>query len=762
MSRTKGKTIKMKSIALILAILMICTIAGTIFNCVFASNQKQLNFRGNGWGATSIDSDGWAVYDFGDKGSIKLKIAKTSDNVNYEYIATNSNYENNIQLDDGANQYKIAIQENITEGNEYSVLIDGTPVMIPGLDDGQTYKMYGLNSDEITANMLNLDVSCQASQPPFPGGGQEGGDPQPPQQMQDVKIWINGVNNGNPVIDDTANPPVVSYTGSNVIIKKGNYHAAYEIEFPHGGTTIGAIKAEGHGTIVINPAIQDLPGTTPAANTIQANGDGISISSTDSTSQIDFETFQGAGEGSLILEGGVETTGLFGVEDHNVQIGTQANKSSKGIKAGNVLVTYATLKMYCTGELFTGLTSDRKMNIDVQDEAKIDANTIFTGTALTNVNNIRLRCGGEVSIETAGEIGNVNKEVHYYDFVDFETTQQSEEMEDIVVMSNLTDGNGTAAGHNGKYEMTSTNSSLKLKSLSKSLWTLSFNILDAEGNIIEDTKVENGTVRVITACGIGRGADGRGPNDFRIEAGTPVTIQLLPDYGYQFTSGSINGTAITTAQEEVATYRFNMPAAHIHFSALFTKCDDSIVVNNDDIVGASIDNLAGQIKGTAEFKVEEAENVNAEKFKTAANGATIVGFTELSLNEVILKGTQSDAWKTPVTDLDEQMKVSLKVSDEIATELEKGASVGVLRDHNGEVSLLTATYNKDSRELEFNTDGYSTYAIAYNLKDTNTKVETTTTTAKDVKTGDVVLIVAIPTIILVILANVIIIKNRKK
>ena len=286
---------------------------------------------------------------------------------------------------------------------------------------------------------------------------------------------------------------------------------------------------------------------------------------------------------------------------------------------------------------------------------------------------------------------------------------------------------------------------------------------DIDGNTVEDTKVEHGRVRIKMACGIGEGyTEGNSMGYFQIEQGTAVTIELLPDYGYQFKSGSINGQAIPTAQEEVATYKFNMPANQLHLSAIFTKTEDNIIIDNSDITAASIDNLAGQISGNAEFKVEEVEDINEEKFETAADGAKIVGFTELSLNEVILKGNPNAAWKTPVTDLNEEMKVSLKVSDEMAKELENGEEVEVLRDHNGTVTKLDATYNKETQELEFNTDGYSTYAIAYSAKVSEAKSENKQDEQKTdtVKTGDMLLVVTISIIILVIVANIII--NRRK
>src|SRR5574344_126649 len=232
MSRTKKKIINIKTVALFLILLMVGSIIGTFNNISFAVNEVKLCFKGDNWGAASIDSNGWAVYNFAEKGTVKLKIAKKSNNSNYEYISINSNYENDIQFGDESEQYVIAIQDNMVSGFACDLALNGTNVIIPGVDEGQEYKMYGLFSDSFNSSIVNVDVGCRFFGNPDPNPDPNNPNPFfPGNEEPDIQIWIDG----NKVIDEKAEPPVIEYNTTQLKIKKGDYHASYEIAIPSGG-----------------------------------------------------------------------------------------------------------------------------------------------------------------------------------------------------------------------------------------------------------------------------------------------------------------------------------------------------------------------------------------------------------------------------------------------------------------------------------------------------------------------------------------------
>lgn len=159
-----------------------------------------------------------------------------------------------------------------------------------------------------------------------------------------------------------------------------------------------------------------------------------------------------------------------------------------------------------------------------------------------------------------------------------------------------------------------------------------------------------------------------------------------------------------------------MPANHIHLSAIFEKTDDIININNDDISNAAITLPNGQINGNAEFNIDEATVQNTSEFENVAGESTIGTYLDLSLNEVILKGTETgEAWKENITTLSDDMTVSLILSDELKGKDE----YTVIRSHEGTVEEIPATYNEQTNTLTFETNKYSTYAIAYKVEQTN-------------------------------------------
>lgn len=108
-----------------------------------------------------------------------------------------------------------------------------------------------------------------------------------------------------------------------------------------------------------------------------------------------------------------------------------------------------------------------------------------------------------------------------------------------------------------------------------------------------------------------------GYTDYVIEEGSEVTIELLPDYGYQYVAGGINGNP-TTPDEGKATYTFIMPNNNIHLSAIFEKTSDVLNINSDYIKNASIIVPANEINGNAEFNVNEIDIEDEKEYEEVA------------------------------------------------------------------------------------------------------------------------------------------------
>ncbi|NLK96272.1 MAG: hypothetical protein GX275_13975 [Clostridiales bacterium] len=242
-----------------------------------------------------------------------------------------------------------------------------------------------------------------------------------------------------------------------------------------------------------------------------------------------------------------------------------------------------------------------------------------------------------------------------------------------------------------------------------------------------DGKVEHGTVEIISAIKPGETEQWSGiePEIFpgvnniqdevggrvAIIPGSTVTVKIIPDYGYQFMSGSLNGNEVI-AGNEVGTFTFVMPNTNLHLSALFTKNPDKVDVSADGITSATIDGGAGVISsGNLKLKVMDSTMKDSEKTEMmsseACSGVTITNWLKVDLEQIINKGNSLDMWTTELEELSQKVTIALNVG----TKLDATKSYVVIRKHKGVYEQIPATYDKAKGTLTFKSDKFSDYAI---------------------------------------------------
>lgn len=174
-----------------------------------------------------------------------------------------------------------------------------------------------------------------------------------------------------------------------------------------------------------------------------------------------------------------------------------------------------------------------------------------------------------------------------------------------------------------------------------------------------DATVTNGKVEIISAVKSGETETWSGiePTDIpgannnnqtaeggrvAIIPGSTVTVKIVPDYGYQFIEGMLNGQAIA-AQDEISTFTFTMPNTNLHLSALFTETQDVIDCTATGVTGGSITGGENVIdSGNLQLSVTDAGISDAEKNKlkesTAASGVQVDQWLEVDLMQFVEKG----------------------------------------------------------------------------------------------------------------------------
>ena len=510
-----------------------------------------------------------------------------------------------------------------------------------------------------------------------------GGGPVGPPARDPLTISIDGVT----VIDETADPKVTSASGEGWSISQG-FMGSYGLDIDQ-GVTLGYLTGSGDGSLIINGD----------AN-IAENEDGYSINM---NGMVNISGGESDVAGDINLVGGIFTKGTVDTYDRAFTIGSVGSPSTNGVAANEIEVSRGDLTIYTTGTAleYYNSTPAEGEGLMVKSSAGKRLAVELSGTATANVTTMTVSGGGTIDLTYSTSLGDFTPQASHWPWTDMTGTEEENPLLPTTVTCE--EGENTI----NKYRMTTTDDNFLLESTAGTLFQLGWNIPDTE-----DSTVTNGTVRVIAANGY-RFTSG-GYTDYSIEAGSQVTIELLPDYGYQYVSGGLNGNQ-TIPEDGKASYSFTMPSNHLHLSAIFEPKSDIVNINDSAIKSATISMPANQINGNAELTINDDTTINTSGFKAVAGNLTVADYLDLGLNEVVYKGTTGDSWKTPVTELSEKMTVNIQLADQL-----KGyTDYTVLREHNGTITKLASTYDSATGILSFQTDAYSDYAIAHGETTTN-------------------------------------------
>jgi len=483
------------------------------------------------------------------------------------------------------------------------------------------------------------------------------------------------------VIDESGEEPHIKASSGEGWNISQEFMDIYSLDIQN-NATIGAITGTGDGFVIVTG-----PGTiekTPSDFSVYVAGNFW------------LSTGENPSDGDINLLGGIFTRGGVETFDGSLVIGSDASSSPEGIYASAVRVGRRDLIIYTDG---TALSYHQEPlgeeGLEIFSSHGKELKVAKSSKATEHARSATVSGGGIIDLSYTDSLGVFTPQSEYWPWINMSGAEEEENPQPKIVI--CTNGDHSDPD---KYIMSTSDTNFRLQSTAGTLYNLGWNI-----PFEEDSIVTNGTVRVIAAHGYK--FTSAGYTDYQIEAGSPVTIELLPDYGYQYVSGGLNGNP-TTPEPGKASYTFIMPDQHLHLSAIFQKVDDSININSESVKSATINMPADEINGTAELIIDDAEVVDTADFETAAGDLTITNYLDLSLNEIINKGHADQAWTTAITDLSAEMTVNLELTDE----LQGYTEYAVLREHEGAVTELASAYNPNTGILSFKTGGYSNYAIA--------------------------------------------------
>ena len=300
---------------------------------------------------------------------------------------------------------------------------------------------------------------------------------------------------------------------------------------------------------------------------------------------------------------------------------------------------------------------------------------------------------------------------------------------------------GTTAGGNGKYTFDESINEVKLKvtwtndimavldqsllqngvetTIGKGEHTAIFReavytvVWAYSGAEIEDNLItKHGKVSIDPGEGI-EGTENESGGVYTVEPGTEVTMHLTPEYGYQFSQGTISEDLEVTPAQEQSTFTFTMPKDQVIVGDIFTANPDEVNVLTNSVISGNISGADKIIdSGNASLTVSDSMMTSEEKSKinsfASQNGLEPVAYLDLELNNFVLKGNTGEKWENMLTTTSSPVGIGLTLADSI----KNSDSYSVIKVHGNDVSVIDANYNKSDGTLNFESDAFSTYVIA--------------------------------------------------
>lgn len=201
----------------------------------------------------------------------------------------------------------------------------------------------------------------------------------------------------------------------------------------------------------------------------------------------------------------------------------------------------------------------------------------------------------------------------------------------------------------------------------------------------------------------------------RLEKGDDIVIKLIPEYGYQLGSATINERELTPKSNnfsDVSTFTLNDVQGQMHFSGVFVEKDDTIANTSEAITSASItDGEKAAESGNLSLKVEDASadaSALAEaQDKNTSSKLEAVATLNLTLDNIVSMGPGKGDWTKNITEFEKDITVGLDLSD---ISVGDGEELVVVRKHGDAYDVLAGvTFTEGT--LYVPTNKFSTYSI---------------------------------------------------
>ncbi|MBO4815995.1 MAG: InlB B-repeat-containing protein [Clostridia bacterium] len=226
-----------------------------------------------------------------------------------------------------------------------------------------------------------------------------------------------------------------------------------------------------------------------------------------------------------------------------------------------------------------------------------------------------------------------------------------------------------------------------------------------------------------------------------ITKNSTITVDTVVYAIWEVIPGNINSEVVST--EELAVSVDSEKLADI----VLTDEDKALIDEGKDIkIEMNIEDITENISNEEKEKIlEEIEKIEED---------TVIGaFIDISIVKKI-NGEYSEY----ITTTNSKIKITINLPEELKNkETDKvNRKYSIVRYHEGEVEILDAEYDEENNTLTFETDKFSTYAIAY----TDVEIKDNKADISNPKTGDIIIMAVF--VLIVSTAGLVVTRKMKK
>ena len=202
-----------------------------------------------------------------------------------------------------------------------------------------------------------------------------------------------------------------------------------------------------------------------------------------------------------------------------------------------------------------------------------------------------------------------------------------------------------------------------------------------------------------------------------VPAGATITMQVIPDYGYQVLN--VNMADLEVSDDGVGQFTFTVPGGAAYFVADVVAMEDVLTSGTEVVTGGAINLGEEQTTfnhGTARLEVNDVDltEEGIASFEDAAGDYSIKTYLDISLYNMTCKGaatctgTDEDSWNERVRELNEAATITLQLEDGV-----DGNEIVIVHEkHDGTYEIIPTEYDAETNTLTFTTTSFSNYAIA--------------------------------------------------